>query len=150
MKKNSELLAYCGLYCGDCAGYSGEIADAAQHLKETMERYKFQQTVKHLFPEELKDFQALCEKIDFMTQLKCPKICRQRRADEVKCEIWKCCRNNGFFACHECSTFETCSKLQKMTELHGDSCLKNLRAVSEMGVDAWIHRGKRFWFAEDE
>lgn len=150
MKKNKELLAYCGLYCGDCAGFSGEIADAAKHLKKTMERYKFQQTAKHLFPEELKDFQVFCEKIDFMTQLKCPRTCREIDPDSVKCEISKCCRDKGFFTCHECTTFEKCDKLEKMKGLHGDSCLKNLRSISEMGVDAWIRRGKRFWFADDE
>jgi hypothetical protein len=150
MNEKEELLAYCGLYCGDCAGYSGDIADAAQQLKNTMERYKFQQTAKNLFPGELKDYQALCEKINFMAQLKCPKICRHRRADEVKCEIWKCCRGKGFFACHECGIFETCDKLQKMTGLHGASCIKNLRSIRKMGVEAWIRKGKRLWFADDE
>lgn len=61
------MLAYCGIYCGDCLGYTGVIADAA------------------------KDFLA-------------------------------------------------------------HSCVKNLRAIKKMGLDAWIRRGKRhcYWDKEDD
>ncbi|MDH4210759.1 MAG: DUF3795 domain-containing protein [candidate division WOR-3 bacterium] len=149
MFSKKELIAYCGLYCGDCAGYSGEIAEAAKKLKDTTQRYKFRQTAKNLFSKELKDYDTFCEMMDFMTQLKCPKTCRQIKPNEVKCEISKCCRDNGFFACHECSTFERCDKLGKMAGLHGDSCIKNLRSIKKMGIEAWSREGKRFWFADD-
>jgi hypothetical protein len=150
MTMNKNLIAYCGLYCGDCAGYSGEIGEAAKNLKEITQRYKFHQTAKHLFPKQLKDYAGFCEMLDFISKLKCPRRCRQIEPGEVKCEISKCCRNKGFFACHECSTFEDCEKLRKMEGLHGDSCIKNLRAIKKMGVDAWIRESKRFWFADDD
>ncbi len=150
MSSKKELIAYCGLYCGDCAGYSGEIAKAATNLKETTQRYKFHQTAKHLFSKELEKYDRFCEMIDFMTQLVCPKTCRQLKQDEVKCEISKCCREKGFFACHECSIFEKCEKLRKMTGLHGDSCIKNLRTIKKIGIETWIREGKRLWFADDE
>lgn len=145
---NESLLAYCGLYCGDCAGYSGEIAEAAKNLKETTQRYKFRQTAKHLFSKELKDYDAFCEALDFMTKLKCPKTCREIDSERVKCEISKCCRGKGFFTCHECSAFEECDKLEKMKGLHGNSCIKNLKSIKEMGVDAWLRKGKRYWFRD--
>lgn len=150
MQEKKNLIAYCGLYCGDCAGYSGEIAEAAKNLKEATQRYKFQQTAKHLFSEELKDYDEFSEMLDFMTKLKCPKTCREIEPERVKCEISKCCRGKGFFTCHECSTFEECDKLEKMKGLHGDSCIKNLRSIRQMGVEAWLRKGKRFWFADDE
>ena len=150
MENKKELLAYCGLYCGDCAGFSGEIADAAQNLKETTERYKFHQTAKHLFPIELKDYGELQKMIEFMTELKCPKPCRQIDDSKVKCKISKCCRAKGFFACHECDTFETCPELKMLSGLHGDSHIKNLRAIRIMGIDKWVNEGKRRWFADDE
>jgi prenyltransferase beta subunit len=149
MKNKKELLAYCGLYCGDCAGYSGEIADVAQNLKETLEKYKFHQTAKHLFPTELKDYDKLQQMIDFMTELNCIKTCRQKKDSEVKCGISKCCRDKGFFACYECSTFETCTSLETLSSLHGDSHIKNLSAIREKGIDNWILRSKRLWFADD-
>ena len=36
-----KLLAHCGLYCGDCAGFSGDIASAAIKLKVTLCAYNF-------------------------------------------------------------------------------------------------------------
>ena len=33
-KKDKNLTAYCGLYCGDCFNYKGEIADLARDLRK--------------------------------------------------------------------------------------------------------------------
>lgn len=34
MKESKELLAYCGLYCGDCGAFTSEITEAAIKLKK--------------------------------------------------------------------------------------------------------------------
>ncbi|MCK4941715.1 DUF3795 domain-containing protein [candidate division WOR-3 bacterium] len=98
MNNIKELLARCGFYCGDCAGHSGEIVEAA---------------------------------------------------GETSCEIRKCCFEKGFYACHECSDFESSDKLKPLSGLHGESCIKNLRATREMSIEYWIHKDKRFWFADN-
>jgi hypothetical protein len=150
MKEDKELLACCGLYCGDCAGYSGEITEAAAELREKIHKYKFAQTAKNLFPKELKDYDKLYKMLGFMTTLKCPKTCREKTADEASCEIRKCSFAKGFYACHECGDFESCDKLESLSGLHGESHIKNLRAIREMGIENWITQGKRLWFADDE
>lgn len=147
---NGSLLAYCGLFCGDCAGYSGEIAQSARELKAVMERYKFDQTAKHLFSSELKDYPAFCDMLDFIMGLKCPAPCRERADGTTTCDIRKCCRMKGYYACHECADFEMCDRLSTLTALHGLSCIRNLRAIKETGVDEWVRKGKRRWFADDE
>lgn len=38
MEKEKKLLAFGGLYCGDCAGYSGEIAELAKKLRQTLKK----------------------------------------------------------------------------------------------------------------
>jgi hypothetical protein len=146
MDETTDLLACCGLYCGDCAGYSGEIADRARELVATMKKYRFELTAKHLFPEKIKDYPGLAEMLDFMTELTCPAVCRQREDGTTSCEIRKCCRDKGFYACHECDSFEACDKLKLMEPLHGDSCVRNLRAIREMGPEAWVAHGTRLWF----
>lgn len=149
MKERKDLLAYCGLYCGDCAGYSGEIADTAKNLKNILKKYKFDRTAKCLFSEQLKDYDNFREMLEFITSLKCPTICRERADSETSCKIKKCCRVRGFYACCECDDFEICEKLESLEELHGDSCVTNLKAIKEMGPEAWISRGKRHWFGSD-
>ena len=143
------MLAYCGLYCGDCAGYLGEIAHTAKNLMKVLEKFKFDRTAKCLFSEELRDYDKFCEMLGFMTSLKCEQICREREDSGTSCKIRKCCRERGFYACYECDDFEICEKLKSLEGLHGDSCVKNLKAIKEMGLEAWVIRGKRLWFGSD-
>jgi hypothetical protein len=140
------LVAFCGLYCGDCAGYSGDIAEGAKAMIEVLERYKFDRTAPQLFADELGDYGEWFEKLQFMAGLKCDAVCKQR---DGSCEIAKCCLDKGYFACHECGSFEDCEVLKKHEGLHGDSHIRNLRAMCDIGPEAWIASGKRLWFAGD-
>ena len=99
-----------------------------------------------MFPHELKDYDEFYMKLKFISGLKCSKICRERETGSTNCEIRKCCIGKGFYACYECVVFETCEKLKALEELHKDSCVKNLRAIKEMGISNWIASGKRLWF----
>jgi len=149
MKNNKKLLAYCGLYCGDCAGYSGEIANTAKKFKKVLEKYKFDRTAKSLFSKELKDYDKFCEMLGFITGLKCPQTCREREDSSTSCKIRKCCKDKGFYACYECDDFKTCNILKSLEGLHQDSCVKNLEAIKKMGLETWIIKGKRLWFGTE-
>jgi hypothetical protein len=148
MIEKKELLAYCGRYCGDCLGYTGVIADVADSLKTVVDIYKFDQTVQCVFPEQVEEYQKFYEMFTFMINLRCPRICRERRDEEVSCEIVKCCRERGFFACYECDDLETCGRLKsRFNGLHYQSNMKNLRAIKKMGLEEWLAKGKRhsYW-----
>ncbi len=144
--RKRELLAYCGLYCGDCGGYTGAIADAASNLQKELKEYKFELTAKHLFSDALKDYDKFVEMLGFMTELKCDSMCRDKTDKSTSCQIRKCCRGKGYYACYECGDFEVCEKLESMKDLHRDSCVKNLKAIKEMGLEQWVETGKRYWF----
>jgi len=148
MEDKEELLAFCGFYCGDCLGYTRVIAKAARTFMNVLEEYKFDRTAKSVFPEKLKGYDRFSEMLEFMTGLKCDKTCREREDNEVSCEVRKCCRSKGLYACYECDDFETCEKLKSLHgELHYVSSLKNLKAIKKVGLKAWITSGKRhcYW-----
>lgn len=86
-----------------------------------------------------------------MTELKCDKFCREKEDTKTSCKIRKCCRSKGFFACYECEIYEKCKILRSTNkkELYGDSYLKNFQAIKERGLEEWIEKGKRYWFADD-
>jgi hypothetical protein len=147
--EDEQLLAYCGLYCGDCAGHSGEIADSAQDLINVLERYEFHRTARYLFPEQISDYDGFQETLAFMAELTCPKVCRERADDQTSCETKACCIERGFHACYECTDFEACAKLASLEALHGDACVTNLKAIREMGLKAWIASGQRLWFGSE-
>ncbi len=146
MTRDEDLLAYCGLYCGDCAGHTGAIADAAQALVVEIERYRFDRSAKALFSEQLPDYERFSRELRFVCGLGCETACRARKEP---CEIAACCLSRGYHACYECDAFEHCDKLSNLEGLHGDSCVSNLRAIREMGLEDWIARGKRLWFGSD-
>ena len=147
MKGEKDLLAYCGFYCGDCLGYKGVIADSAREFMTVLENHKFDRTAECVFPKELKDYARFREMLQFMIGLRCPKICRDGEDDETSCEVRRCCRERGFHACYECDNFKICEKLKSLHKgLHYDSCVKNLKAIKEMGLETWIDRGKRYCY----
>ena len=39
--EDSEIIAYCSLYCGDCFNHKGEIADLAKDLRKKLREEKF-------------------------------------------------------------------------------------------------------------
>jgi len=41
LSKDKNLIAYCGLYCGDCFNYKGEIADLSRDLRKKLRETKF-------------------------------------------------------------------------------------------------------------
>jgi len=146
MNATTELLAYCGLYCGDCAGCSGEIAEAAATLLREIECHRFERTAKSLFAEELPDYDAFQRALEFVSGLKCSATCRARKEP---CGIARCCLDRGFRGCYECDGFEECDKLASLEDLHGDACVLNLRAIRRMGPEAWLVGAHRLWFGSD-
>ena len=41
MADNEELIAYCGLYCGDCHGSQQKILDLARDLRKELRKSKY-------------------------------------------------------------------------------------------------------------
>jgi hypothetical protein len=109
MRASAELLAYCGLYCGDCLGYTGVIADAAANLMQVLEHYEFERTAACVFPQQLRDYDKLGAILGFMAGLRCAGVCRRPANEDssASCEVKLYCQKKGFHACHECRAFET-------------------------------------------
>lgn len=146
MSDGTDLLAYCGLHCGDCAGHSGEIAEAARSLLDVLERRKFERTAASLFRTELPDYAGFLKALEFVSGLKCRAYCRKR---EKPCAIAECAIDKGFRGCYECDDFRTCGELAGLEDLHGDACVRNLESIRELGPEAWVAEARRFWFGSD-
>ncbi len=148
MNGEAELVTYCGIYCGDCLGYTGVIAEAADEFLDVLDKYKFYMTAKNVFPGKLGNYDRLIDMLMFMAELKCHKTCRERTEDEASCVVRNCCKTRGLYACHECSEFEHCMTLTSVLGgLNLGACLLNLREMKDMGLEAWLRRGTRhhYW-----
>ncbi len=48
-EENKDLIAYCGLYCGDCFGYKLTVSEAAKSLRRELRTAKFGFLLVHSF-----------------------------------------------------------------------------------------------------
>jgi len=76
MKKSAkykDLIAYCGLYCGDCSFYKGEIAKLARDLRKKLREAKLHKTYREFskFAKEFKDYPVCYDVLGAMVKMRC-------------------------------------------------------------------------------
>ncbi|OYD13910.1 hypothetical protein CH330_09795 [candidate division WOR-3 bacterium JGI_Cruoil_03_51_56] len=144
-EENSKLIAYCGLYCGDCILHKGEIADMARDLRKKLREAKFSRQAKglSLFLKPLANYDQCYETLGAMVRLRCKTTCRDGGGPPF-CKIRACCKKNGIQGCWQCEKFETCKKLDFLKPVHGDAHIKNLGRLKRKGMKAFV-TGKRDW-----
>ena len=150
MTEKADLVAYCGLYCGDCHGHTGKVADLARDLRKELRqsRYdKFAAFLSHYpfaqaFTHYAECYEVLCQMVKF----RCRVGCRGGGGSPF-CKIRKCCQKRGLNGCWECVEFKACGELDFLSPVHGDAHLRNLRAIKKKGVEEFV-QGKRHWYSE--
>ena len=143
--EDKDLIAYCGLYCGDCPNRKGEIADMARDLRKKLRETKFDRIARELsgFMKEFRNYDTCYAVLGDMVKLRCRKTCKEGGGPPF-CKMRKCCQKKGIEGCWECEEFETCTKLDFLNPVHGDAHIKNLRKLKKQGVDSFL-TGKRYW-----
>ena len=139
IEQENELIAYCGLYCGDCINYKGEIADLARDLRKKLREGKFDRVSQELsgFFKEFKNYEQCYAVLGGMVRLRCKKACKGGGGPPF-CKIRSCCQKKNIQGCWECEEFETCEKLDFLKPIHGDAHLKNLRKLKKQGIDKFL------------
>lgn len=145
MSEDKNLIANCGLYCGDCVNHKGEIADLARDLRKKLREAEFARTAQGLskFFKEFKNYEQCYEVLGAMVRLRCKRTCRDN-GGPPQCKIRNCCQKKDIQGCWECEEFETCEKLDFLQPIHQDAHLKNLRKIKKQGTDKFLI-GKRHW-----
>ena len=145
MSEDKDLIAYCGLYCGECINHKGEIADLARDLRKKLREAKFDRVSRGLskYFKEFNKYQECYEVLGAMVRLRCKNACKNGGGPPF-CKIRKCCQKKGYEGCWECEEFETCKKLEFLKPIHGDAHIKNLRKIKKQGIDKFLE-GKKYW-----
>ena len=150
MTEGRELLANCGLYCGDCPGYRGQMADLARDLRKELRQSKFDRMAEALaevpFFAAYKKYSDCYEVLGAMAKFRCKQTCRGGGGPPF-CKMRKCSEKKGIEGCWECDDFETCEHLDFLAPGHGDAHIRNLKSLRKKGVDAFIE-GKRLWYSK--
>lgn len=74
----NDLACYCGLYCGDCYNYKGEIADLARDLRKKLREEDFARISVGMskYFKEFGDYEKCYNVLGAMVRLRCKKGCR--------------------------------------------------------------------------
>ncbi len=147
MPEEKDLIAYCGLYCGDCYQYQGKIADLARDLRKELRWGKFEERAAKMaensFFAAFKNYPECYELLGAMVKFRCKRACRGGGGPPV-CRIRECCREKAIEGCWLCDEFESCKKMDFLKAFHEDAYIKNLKLLKKSGVDSFI-KGKRYW-----
>ncbi len=147
-----KLIAFCGLYCGDCPAQKGRIADLARDLGCELDREHFAEMAAVL--SQAPHFRAFeqyedCRRVlDAMTKIRCAKTCRGG-GGRPDCGIRACCREKGIDGCWQCGEFKTCSKLDSLCVAHGDAHVRNLGTIQRSGTKAFVE-GRPLWYSAEK
>jgi hypothetical protein len=139
------LVGYCGLYCGECINYKGEIADQTRDLRKKLREADFSRVAKGLskFFKEFQDYEKCYAVLGAMVRLRCGRACKKGGGNPY-CRVRLCCQKKGIEGCWECVEFETCGKLDFLKPIHADACVKNMRAIRRKGMAGFL-KGERLW-----
>ncbi len=138
------MIAYCGLYCGDCFAYKGKIADLARDLRKELRQEKFDIIVKGIPFKAFKNYKECYDVLGALVRLRCKNTCRG--GGNPFCKIRKCCQKKNIDGCWECNEFETCKKLDFLKANHGNAHIKNLRKLTKEGTGEFL-KGKTHWYS---
>jgi hypothetical protein len=146
MNEQEHALAYCGLYCGECLFYKGEIADMARDLRKKLRQNKFDKVAAGIstFFKDFADYPRCYEVLGAMVKLRCGKVCQDGGGNPF-CKIRACCNKKQIQGCWECDDFETCNKLEFLKAVHNDAIYKNMRKIRKSGMEAFL-AGKKYYF----
>jgi hypothetical protein len=141
MVKRTDLIGYCGLYCGDCAAYTQTVANLTKDLRRELRRHKFGQAAASLAKmpafKAFKHYDKGYELLGAMMKIRCQNPCREG-GWSPGCKIKKCALEKSFAGCWQCDDFEDCKKLKVLEEGNDFTHLKNLRKLKRIGPAAFI------------
>jgi hypothetical protein len=146
--EDTNLIAYCGLYCGDCHGFTGEIPDLARDLRKALREYRYDLFAdfisQYSFGKDYKDYETCYKVLGAMVKFRCKRGCRNGGGSPF-CKIRKCVLKKDLEGCWVCIDFETCKELKFLEPVHGDAHIKNLRTIKKKGKKDFV-KGKTLWY----
>ena len=129
--KESELVAYCGIYCRLCDYFTGRIRDSAQNFQEIVKNH----SELSIFADAVKtfSFEDFAKGLEWLSNEISPCVGACKGGGGWKdCPIRNCASAKSVRICSECQQFP-CEILQKFPNR-----IEKLNSIKRLGLKAWI------------
>lgn len=143
MAKKTDLIAYCGLYCGTCACYTQDAANLAKDLGKELHKHKFAKYADYLA--KLPGLGAFENYAEFSELLKVVETLRCKGCETsgpAGCKIRTCARQKRLAGCWECEKM-VCGKFDALKKSGDRTYIKNLREIRKSGPAAFVKKQTR-------
>ncbi|MEN6386445.1 MAG: DUF3795 domain-containing protein [Phycisphaerales bacterium] len=140
--KKIDLIAYCGLDCGKCPGYTQIPANLAVNLNKELAKGKFDKVADFLSKmqgfEGFEYYKQGVELLNSIEKLRC-KGCR-KGGGSPDCKIRICAKQKKYKGCWECEKFESCGNFQALQDFENGkkTYLKNLKKIKKYGLEKFV------------
>ncbi len=145
----TEKIAYCGLFCGECIIKDQKIGKQSEQLLNVMKTPKFQKLsagLPEISPEfwgKLIHVEKTKAMLEAMCNLDCDRSCKKGGGGS-SCEIRICCKDKDFNGCWECEEMENCRVLDSIFPVHKGTNVRNMQIIKEKGIGAFLS-GEKYW-----
>jgi len=149
----NEMIAYCGLFCGDCVRYGSTLTESARTLLTELEKRKFSDyvEVKKKFDDAFKDYPIFVDVLKKIVELECKESCRKGGGcSAFDCQIVTCCVEKKQKGCWECEQLVACDKFDFLKSFHGETPKKNCVDLRENGFDDFELRKNSFYLWDEK
>jgi len=132
----TELITYCGLYCGACAIQNGQIGNTAKALQGMLRAYGYTDWAPLLaeFVPATQYYPQFEGVLEWLTTQDCPGCLAG--GGNPECAIRICAREKGLAGCWDC-TEVACEKLQEIDQGYPGAS-ENRRRICEVGLESWL------------
>ena len=131
--KNRNLVGRCGIYCGACFAYRGNVSKKAIELRNELKKERFRRIATAF--EWVGDWSQFTRWLYWLSKLKCDGC--QAGGGWPWCPVRKCSQKKGFISCAECEQMP-CERLEWITRRYKRWNLQNLERIREVGIDRWL------------
>lgn len=140
-KADLSLVAYCGIYCGNCA-QRVRVPRQSSELRKTLHEEGFDDFYQYV-PEMRESFPAFWKFLGELSEFDCS--CRGGGGGPPDCEIRECARKRGIDVCPDCDDYP-CRSIERLAQRY-PLLIPDGKRMIEIGYSRWIdeaeERGRR-------
>ena len=132
-EKESELVAYCGIYCRECDYFTGRIRDSARDFLEVTKKHGELKLLADTA--EAFDFENFVRGLEWLSKEMTPCVGACRGGGGWgDCPFRKCCTEKQLRFCYECNKYP-CDVFQEYPKR-----VEELNEIRKMGLEDWIKK----------